>query len=574
MQLKMQIKTLGFLYNLVKGSDTCRLPAGKPLFEAVSPSGIFPEALPEQEGVRSEGLLKMFTEMSDDRRINPHSAVVLRNGKLISSADWAPFSAEYPHVSHSLAKSVTSMAVGIAVKEKYLDTDERLSDIFGSTGKVSDNVTIRHLLTMSSGVKFNEASSLISGNWAESFLSSDTFFEAGTSFLYNSMNTYMLSAALCKRTGLSLSEYLSRRLFRPIGIENFYWEKCPNGIEKGGWGLYMTVYDYARLGQLWLQNGLWNGVQLIPEEWISAASSIQISHNKFCSDGYGFQVWHGKHGIIFNGMFGQFVYIAPKHNIVIAVTAGSEGLFPCGGTLEYIENFLGNSENFSSSPITHFHYADAAALRKALSSAQFASPLKVGARKSIFSRLKERFTKNTDTPEDILNGVSVIFDSNRADLLPLLIQIMEGCFGQGIEKVEFTLSEESFTAVFHTGDTTATLPLSFKHPIYFSHRNYNAASTAVFTTDEDDYPVIKIQLCYLETSCTKVLKFIFTEKGVTLKIRESPQLYSALDEISELTSANMGENIRKALGNILESDAASYKIKSFIEPTLQGKYEL
>ncbi len=574
MQLKMQIKTLGFLYNLVKGSDSCRLPSGKPLFEAVAPSGIFSEALPEQEGVRSDGLLKMFTKISDDRSINPHSAVVLRNGRLIAAADWEPFSAEYPHVSHSLAKSVTSMATGIAVKEKYLNIDEKLSDIFETTGKVSDNVTIRHLLTMSSGVKFNEAGSLISSNWVESFLSSDTFFEAGTSFLYNSMNTYMLSAALCRRTKLSLSEYLSRRLFRPIGIENFYWEKCPNGIEKGGWGLYMTVYDYARLGQLWLQRGLWNGVQLIPEEWISAASSIQISHEKFCSDGYGFQVWHGKHGIIFNGMFGQFVYIAPKHNIVIALTAGSEGLFPCGGTLEYIDDFLDNSGNFSSSPITHFRYAEASALRKALSSAQFATPLKIGARKNIFSRLKERFTQNTDTPEDILNGVSVIFDSNRADLLPLLIQIMDGCFGQGIDRIEFMLTEKNFNVVFHMGETDVTLPISFKHSIYFSYNNYNVASTAVFTTDEDDYPVVKIQLCYLETSCTKVLKFIFTENGVTLKIRESPQLYSAIDEISELTSVNMGENIRKALGNILESDAASYRIKSFIEPTLQGKYEL
>lgn len=574
MQLKMQIKTLGFLYNLVKGSDTCRLPSGKPLFEAVSPSGVFSEALPEQEGVRSEALLKMFAEISDDRRINPHSAVVLRNGKLISASDWEPFSAEYPHVSHSLAKSITAMAVGIAVKEKYISIDEKLSDVFGRTGKLSDSVTIRHLLTMSSGVKFNEAGSLISSNWAESFLSSDTFFEAGTSFLYNSMNTYMLSAALCNRTGISLSEYLSRRLFHPMGIGNFYWEKCPKGIEKGGWGLYMSVYDYAKLGQLWLQHGLWNGIQLLPEAWVSTASSMQISHKDFCREGYGFQVWIGKHGTIFSGMFGQLVYIVPKLNMVIALTAGSENLFPCGGALKHIDDFLGNSRNFSASPITHFRYSEAASLRRALSSAQFGVPLKTDTKKNVFSRLKELFTRNNDTPENVLNGLSITFDSNRADLLPLLIQIMEGCFGQGIDKVKFTLLRENFFIGINLGETAVTLPISFNHSIYFSYRNYNVASTATFTTDEDDYPVVKIQLCFVETSCTKVLKFIFTENGVTLKIRENPQLYGAIDEIAALTSANINESIRKTLGNLLETDAASYKIKSFIEPTLQGKYQL
>ncbi len=575
MGLKIQLKTISFLYRLFKGDTKyCRSQSEKPLFAPVDASGTFREALPEQEGVRSEGLLKMFAEISDDRRVNPHSALVLRHGKLIAKADWDPFSAEYPHVSHSLAKSVTSMAAGIAVKEKYIGIDETLADVFGHSDKPLREATIRNLLTMSTGAKFNEAGSFLSENWVESFLSSETLFKPGTDFRYNSMNTYMLSAAICKRTGLSLSEYLSRRLFSPMGINNFYWEKCPMGIEKGGWGLYMSIYDYARMGQLWLDNGIWNGVQLVPYDWISAASAKQISHREFCSDGYGFQVWNGKHGTVFSGMFGQLVYIVPRLDMVLALTAGSENLFPCGGALRYIDDFLGNSRNFSSKAITRFHYAETAKLRKALASAHFGVPLEIGARKNIFSRLKELFNRNEAAPESVLNGVEISFGSNRADVVPLLVQIMDGCFGRGIDRVKFVLSEEKLFLKINMGELHIAVPISFGGAVNFSLGSYNVASTAAFTADEDGYPVVKIQLCYLETSCTKVLKFIFNEMGVTLKIRETPKLYRALDEISAFTVNDIGEGIRRTLENILESDAAEYRIKSFIEPTLDGKYIL
>lgn len=574
MGLKIQLKAIGFLYGLFKGnSEYCSKPQ-KPLLGTYNNSGVFQEALPEQVGVRSEGLLKMFSEISDDRRINPHSALVLRGGKLIAKADWMPFSSEYPHVSHSLAKSITSLAAGIAVKEKYIGIDEKLADIFAGADKPLGNATIQNLLTMSSGAKFNEAGSLLSKNWVESFLSSDTLFDPGSDFRYNSMNTYMLSAAICKRTGISLSEYLSRRLFRPMGIENFYWEKCPMGIEKGGWGLYMSIYDYARLGQLWLNNGLWNGVQLVPHEWLNNASAKQISNDRFCRGGYGFHVWLSRHGIIFSGMFGQLVYVVPRLDMVIAVTAGSEKLFPCGGAFDYIDNFLGNSRNFSNVPITRFHYSETAALRKSLDSAKFGMPLENSKRKNILNSLKALFSRNSISPESVLNGVEIAFVDNRADIMPLLIQVMDGCFGRGIDGVKFLFSGESFYLTVAMDGATVKIPLSFSNANELRYENYRVASTAVFAADEDGYPVIKIQLCFLETSCTKVLKFIFTERGVTLKVRESPKLYDAMDEISALTVTDISDSLRKRLESILESDAAGYRLKSLMEPTLDGKYIL
>ena len=160
MNLKAQINALNMLYKMVNGGKISDLTPPMPRFKPTVNEGKFEELLPEQTGVRSEGLLKMISELSESAGICPHSIVVLKDGKLIAKADWKPFSAQYLHVSHSLCKSVTAMAVGIAVKEKYLSADEKITDIFkdelpDNVHESMNDVTLERLLTMSSGVKFN-----------------------------------------------------------------------------------------------------------------------------------------------------------------------------------------------------------------------------------------------------------------------------------------------------------------------------------------------------------------------------------------------------------------------------------
>lgn len=591
MDLKMQIKTLETLYKIIKGSsfgDDLHIPQ-KPRFKPRDNTGIFEELLPEQVGVRSEGLLKMFSELAESSEICPHSMLVLKDGKLIAKGDWLPFTSAYPHVSHSLCKSITSMAVGIAEKEKYISTDEKIAEIFAgempaAPNKLMKEITVRHLLTMSSGVRFNEAGMLMSDNWIKSYLESEVIFEPGTDFRYNSMNTYMLSAALVRRTGLSLSEYLSRRLFKPMGITDFYWEKCPSGIEKGGWGLYMNIYDYAKLGQLYLNGGIWNGVRLVPRSWVEESSSKQISKSKsVCYDGYGYQIWlaKNKNGYLFSGMFGQNVFVFPKRNMVIAMTAGSSNLFPKCRAMNIITDFIENDSNFSKLPIHDFRYAHAAALRSALSDAHFGKPLLVKGKANFFARLRQSMVQNKTAsaiPEaaEILNGRGVAFDRNNAGLLPVLIQVMNGNFEYGIEQVLFSVKNGNFLLRIDGGGISSVVPVSFTNePVYFELERrgevFRVGVTGNFTSDEDDFPVFRVQLCFVETSCTKVLKFIFGADGITLKIRENPQMYGALDEAAEMVVPSLGKGAKKTFDAILGSDIAEYKIKSFIEPTLKGR---
>jgi len=247
--------------------------------------GDLPHSTPESEGVPSAYIQQFFEELNACDEIHVHSVMLLRHGKVIAEGSFKPYFSGYPHMVFSLSKSITGMAVGMAVSDGLISLDEKVIDIFPEKGVMFrspkiNNITVRHLLNMTSGIKFNEVGSVVERDWVKAFLMSDCSFEPGTEFYYNSMNSYMLSAIVCKRTGVGLMEYLNERLFVPLGIHDVTWETCPLGIEKGGWGLYLHIADMAKLGQLYLQGGHWtvNGEvkQLIPEDWIR--ESVQKTH--------------------------------------------------------------------------------------------------------------------------------------------------------------------------------------------------------------------------------------------------------------------------------------------------------
>ncbi|MDE5742696.1 MAG: beta-lactamase family protein [Oscillospiraceae bacterium] len=603
MDIGKQLRALEWLHGLISGKETGDIYVPqKPRLSPSVTDGIFEELLPEQVGVRSKGLLKMFSELSAAKGVNPHSSAVLRQGKLIAKADWSPYEMEYPHVSHSLCKSVVSMAVGLAAEEKILFLTEKVAPIFKeelpkSPDKLMKNVTIKNLLTMSSGVTFNEAKAVMSGNWVRDFLSSEIKFQPGTDFHYNSLNTYMLSAIICKRSGMSLSEYLNQRVFRPLGIKNFYWEKCPRGIEKGGWGLYMSVFDYAKLGQLYLDGGVWNNVRIISESWVKASTSRQIVKGESpCRQGYGYQIWLTKNGgYVFSGMLGQNVFVYPKRSMVMAVTAGSDAVFPDCRAADIIGGFVDNDENFSSAPIKEFRYSEAAQLRNALAEAKFGEPLEISPKPTLAEILRQSLLpkKKIPSPEEeenllaqaarILNGAEIVFeDGGSGDVLPMLIQAMSGNFDSGTERITFKAGTEFLSVTIFGGDSGSAksrIPLRYDgKPAYFELERrgdvYRIGVTGNFSADEDGKPVLRIMLCFTETACTRLLKFIFEGEEVTLKFRDSPSLYNAIDEGAEILLPVLGNASRKVLDAALETDIADYQIRKFLEPSIRGTIKM
>jgi CubicO group peptidase (beta-lactamase class C family) len=216
--------------------------------------------------------------------------------------------------------------------------------------EVSDNLkamTVRDLLTMTCGHD-EEPTGQRGGqdvDWVQAFLAQPVLHEPGTFYLYNSLGTYVLSAIVQQVTGEKVVDYLNTRLFEPLHIDKPKWEESPQGINCGGWGLYLKTEDLAKMGQLLLQKGQWNGQQLIPEEWVSEMSKKQVEsinpgtrieqaeergmtvETSDWMQGYGYQMWRCRPGCFrADGARGQYIIVVPDKNAVIAITSNVENL--------------------------------------------------------------------------------------------------------------------------------------------------------------------------------------------------------------------------------------------------------
>ncbi len=271
-----------------------------------------PRCTPEEMGIDSGFLLELFRELYEDNSCHIHKVMAVRCGHVIGEFSLSPYEKDVWHVTHSMCKSVTAMAIGLLVSEGKLSVDDKLSDIFSDEINpfrvlFSNNITVKHLLTMTSGVSFNESGAVAGNDWKKMFFESQQKSTPGAVFEYNSMNSYMLSAIVTKLTGESMFEYLRTRLFEPLDIKHVFWEACPMGITKGGWGMFLKIEDMAKLGQLYLNGGEYNGKRILPEEWVKEATLTQVLTGNESSPGYGYQLWCNSDregAYTFNGMLG------------------------------------------------------------------------------------------------------------------------------------------------------------------------------------------------------------------------------------------------------------------------------
>ena len=319
-----------YMTRLVIGSILFLSISINPQAQTQEPSLGFPESTPEEQGISSEAILD-FVHTLEEKIDAVHSFMLIRHGHQIAQGWWAPYDAQTPHLMHSLSKSFTSTAIGLAIGEGKLSLDDPVSFFFPDYLPDSQTynlkaMRIRDLITMNTG-HMEEPWAFGQENWAKFFLNSDIPLKPGTHFKYNSMATYMLSAIIQKVTGEQLVDYLSPRLFDPLGIPKPHWDECPLGINTGGWGLRIRTEDIAKLGQLYLQKGVWQGKRVLSKEWVEMASSKQTSNgsnpDNDWEQGYGFQFWRCRHNCYRgDGAMGQFCIVIPDHDAVVAITSG------------------------------------------------------------------------------------------------------------------------------------------------------------------------------------------------------------------------------------------------------------
>jgi len=311
------MKTLSIVTLIVAGSPICL-------------AADLPRSAPEAQGISSAAILS-FVESADREIDAMHSFMLLRHGHVVAEGWWAPYNPESPHSLFSLSKSFTSTAVGLAIAEGKVSLDDEVLKFFPEDAPSEPNgnlksMRVSDLLRMSTGHQ-TEPPRPTDQPWTKAFLAHPVPFKPGTHFLYNTSATYMLSAIVQKATGQTVLDYLRPRLFGPLGIDRPIWEASPQGITLGGYGLSIRTEDIARFGQLYLQKGKWQGKQLVPEDWIEAATARQTSNgsspNSDWDQGYGYQFWRCRHNIYRgDGAFGQYCIVMPEQDAVVTITSG------------------------------------------------------------------------------------------------------------------------------------------------------------------------------------------------------------------------------------------------------------
>jgi CubicO group peptidase (beta-lactamase class C family) len=293
-----------------------------------------PRSTPASQQVDPAAILGFLDAMDDHPGVEMHSLMVLRHGQVVAEGWWAPYSAERPQLLYSLSKSFTSTAAAFAQAEGLLGLDDTVVSHFGEfdadiTDPRSRSILIRHVAAMASGhtrEMLDEATERDRAEPVRGFLLIPPDCEPGTVFAYSQPCTYALASIIQRNAGMPLTQYLRPRLLDPLGIGHVGWATFPPGREQGFSGLHARTEDIAKLGQLYLQQGRWDGAQLIPEQWVEQATSMQVG-NPGCGpppdwrQGYGFQFWMSRHGYRGDGAFGQFCVVLPEHDTVIVTTA-------------------------------------------------------------------------------------------------------------------------------------------------------------------------------------------------------------------------------------------------------------
>ncbi|WP_068784725.1 serine hydrolase domain-containing protein [Paenibacillus phocaensis] len=250
------------------------------------------------------------------------------------------FSKDQRRLQHSVSKSFTCIAIGMAIHEGKLSLSTKLGDVFPEYKALprdecthfAEEITLLHLLTMSSGhdtgpLSYEERAHLTERDWVKHYMSLPLDHAPGARFIYSSGDTFMLSAVLQAATGETVRDYLMPRLFEPLDMQDIQWDTCPLGRTLGCTGLYISTEELSRFGQFLLQQGAWNGQQLVPANWISFVTSkkMDTAGSADWNQGYGAQFWRCTHDAFrADGMYGQFCIVIPHHQAVIAVNSHEE----------------------------------------------------------------------------------------------------------------------------------------------------------------------------------------------------------------------------------------------------------
>ncbi len=477
---------------------------------------------PEQVGVSSREIAELIKDFKESN-IEVHSIMVLRHGK-VAFETWAdPYAPDMPHAAYSVSKSFTSAAVGFAVSEGLLSLDTRVIDIFPEycEGEPDENLQIlnvHHLLSMQSGKSVSVFTDKGKNQWIKDFFDAPWKFKPGEGWEYISENQYMLCAMLTRVTGMSVIDYLTPRLFEPLGIDVPFWEKDADGIEAGGWGLFLKTEDIAKFTLCYQQKGVFNGQQVIPADWVHKSQKIQADNSAVnktpdSQSGYGYCFWRcaGVHGYRADGMFSQFGIVAKDYDAAFIMTAGEV-----------------NEQKTRDCIWRHFP--------KCLIEADAEETLEE--RPALAPLDDDLPAMQRSLLEEWLHGKKMKFSKNMVlsaagfpvSMLPIPIVYMSADKAGGITDIVFEFDEDTCTMSWAEGDEKNTIVCGMdgkprRSPITLAKMPFTANSTAAWTTQNE----LTIHMRPIEAVCQRIIKFTFDDDEVSFSPSSKPPITAIAD---------------------------------------------
>jgi CubicO group peptidase (beta-lactamase class C family) len=294
------------------------------------PTDDWEEASPEEVGLDADLLAQADQQMPIE--LPEHSALlVVRSGRLAFERYYGGHERDRSLNVRSVTKGMTAALIGIALDDGLIDSlDQPLGELIpvripAGADPLTPTITVRHLLTMTSGwawdIGADYATITASPNWAELTLGLPVAYEPGTFYAYNTGGSHLLSVILQVVTGQKAADFAAERLFPIVGIERRVWAESPQGESSGGFGLHLTAREMAKLGYLFLRGGRWEETQLVPADYVAAATSFQSAGDATGLAAYGFQWWitnvYGYHVFFALGYGSQYVYVVPELDLIV-----------------------------------------------------------------------------------------------------------------------------------------------------------------------------------------------------------------------------------------------------------------
>ena len=332
--------SLWFVLVIVAG---CAGPTPTPILEpelgAYWPTDGWYTSTPEQQGMDSETLARMFTAIHQ-RHYNIHSWTIVRHGYMVADAYVHPWTQDVKHNVYSCTKSIVSALIGVAIEEGLIGgVNEPILDLFPDRSVAyldtdKRKMNLEHVLTMSAGLECRDSylynwrgleQMRDSEDWVQFVLDLPMAEEPGSRFEYCNGASYLLSAIIQNATSMTALEYAQERLFGPLGIADVEWPSSSEGITIGYSQLHLRPHDMAKIGYLYLNGGQWNGQQVVPAAWVETSTRERISADTL-QDGYGYQWWIDIAGTYMAlGYGGQYILVVPEEDMVVVTTGMMTG---------------------------------------------------------------------------------------------------------------------------------------------------------------------------------------------------------------------------------------------------------